>query len=332
MSIKNIRLEVMQFLEKNIDTFVDQYLIPVEKIWQPSDLLPDSQNETFFEDVKELREIAKELPYDFWVVLVGDTITEEALPTYESWLMDVEGVNQVDEGGNGWSKWIRNWTGEENRHGDLLNKYLYLSGRVNMREIEMTTQHLINDGFDIGTGRDPYKNFVYTSFQELATYVSHNRVSQIAKKFGDNKLSKMCKLIAGDEMRHHHAYSEFVNRIFQVDPSEMMLAFQYMMKQKIVMPAHFLRESGEKISTAFEQFSDSAQRIGVYTATDYIDIMQKLIEKWEISKITGLTDEAEKARDFLMKLPARMARISERLVIPAESHIFKWVEPATLKS
>jgi acyl-[acyl-carrier-protein] desaturase len=34
-----------------------------------------------------------------------------------------------------------------------------------------------------------------------------------------------------------------------------------------------LRESGE-ISTAFEQFSDSAQRIGVYTA-DYIDIMQK---------------------------------------------------------
>lgn len=331
MSIKNMRLEVMQFLEKNIDTFVDQYLIPVEKIWQPTDLLPDSQNETFFEDVKELREIAKELPYDFWVTLVGDTITEEALPTYESWLMDVEGVNQVDNIGNGWSKWIRNWTGEENRHGDVLNKYLYLSGRVNMREIEMTTQHLISDGFDIGTGRDPYKNFVYTSFQELATYVSHNRVAQIAKKHGDNKLSKMCKLIAGDEMRHHHAYSEFVNRIFQVDPSEMMLAFQYMMKQKIVMPAQFLRESGEKISSAFELFSDSAQRIGVYTANDYVDIMQKLIDKWEIAKISGLTDEAEKARDYLMKLPARMAKISERIVIPAESHIFKWVEPATLK-
>ena len=245
--------------------------------------------------------------------------------------MDVEGVNQVDNIGNGWSKWIRNWTGEENRHGDVLNKYLYLSGRVNMREIEMTTQHLISDGFDIGTGRDPYKNFVYTSFQELATYVSHNRVAQIAKKHGDNKLSKMCKLIAGDEMRHHHAYSEFVNRIFQVDPSEMMLAFQYMMKQKIVMPAQFLRESGEKISSAFEQFSDSAQRIGVYTAHDYVEIMQKLIDKWEISKISGLTDEAEKARDYLMKLPARMARISDRIVIPAESHIFKWVEPATLK-
>jgi acyl-[acyl-carrier-protein] desaturase len=70
------------------------------------------------------------------------------------------------------------------------------------------------------------------------------------------------------------------------------------------MPAHFLRESGEKISTAFEQFSDSAQRIGVYTAADYIDIMQKLMTRWEIDKITGLTDEA-KARDYLMKLPAK---------------------------
>ncbi|WP_396195720.1 acyl-ACP desaturase [Flavobacterium sp.] len=329
MPQKNIRLEVMQFLEKKVDSFVDQFLIPVEKIWQPSDLLPNSEEDNFIEEVKELREIAKELPYDFWVVMVGDTITEEALPTYESWLMEVEGVD--NESRNGWSKWVRQWTGEENRHGDLLNKYLYLSGRVNMREVEVTTQHLINDGFDIGTGKDPYKNFVYTSFQELATYVSHNRVSQIAKQYGDKKLAKICKLIAGDEMRHHHAYSEFVNQIFKVDPSEMMLAFQYMMKQKITMPAHFLRESGQKISTAFEEFSNSAQKLGVYTAADYVDIMQKLIDKWEIDKINNLTAEAEKARDYLMKLPERMAKISERLVLPEETKIFKWVEPAVIR-
>lgn len=329
MSIKNIRLEVMQFLEKNVDTFIEQFLIPVEKIWQPSDFLPNAQSDTFFDEVKELQEIAKDLPYDFWVAMVGDTITEEALPTYESWLMDVDGIDNVER--NGWSKWIRNWTSEENRHGDLLSKYLYLSGRVNMKEVEITTQHLISDGFDIGTGRDPYKNFVYTSFQELATYVSHNRVSQIAKQFGDIKLSKACKIIAGDEMRHHLAYSEFVNQIFKVDPSEMMLAFQYMMKQKITMPAHFLRESGQKIGTVFEEFSNSAQKLGVYTANDYVEIMQKLIDKWEIDKIGNLTDEAEKARDYLMKLPGRMAKISERLVLPDENYIFKWVQPALVK-
>lgn len=329
MSIKNVRLEVMQFLEKDVEKYVDDFLIPVEKIWQPTDFLPDSTTEDFYDKIREMREIAQDLPYDFWIVLIGDMITEEALPTYESWLMDVEGVNQVEE--NGWSKWVRHWTAEENRHGDLLNKYLYLSGRVNMREIEMTTQHLIKDGFDIGTDTDPYKNFVYTSFQELATYISHNRVSQLAKKYGAKDLSKMCKMIAGDEMRHHNAYSEFVKRIFEVDPSQMMMAFQHMMKLKITMPAHFLRESGDKIGAAFEAFSDSAQRIGVYTSQDYVDILQKLIDRWDIANISNLNDEAEKARDFLMKLPARMARISERLVIPQESHIFKWVNPAGFK-
>lgn len=329
MSIKNVRLEVMQLLEKKVDYFMEEFLIPVEKIWQPTDLLPHSDTENFLEEVTELREIAKDLPYEFWVVLVGDTITEEALPTYESWLMEIEGVDNL--GKNGWSKWFRHWTGEENRHGDVLNKYLYLSGRVNMREVEQTTHHLINDGFDIGTGRDPYKNFVYTSFQELATYISHNRVAQIAKKYGDKKLHKLCNLVAGDEMRHHLAYSEFVNQIFKVDPSEMMLAFQYMLKLKITMPAHFLREAGEKISTAFDHFSNAAQKLGVYTATDYVDIMQKLIQKWEIDKITGLTDEAEKARDFIMNLPNRMKRISERLIIPDETYTFKWVQPALVK-
>ncbi|HRN97701.1 MAG TPA: acyl-ACP desaturase [Flavobacterium sp.] len=325
-TIKNVRLEVMQFLEKDIDAYVDEYLVPIDTIWQPSDFLPDSRRENFYEELRELREIAKDLPYDFWIVLIGDMITEEALPTYESWLMDVEGVNQTE--GNGWAKWVRHWTGEENRHGDLLNKYLYLSGRVNMKEIEITTQHLITDGFDIGTDTDPYKNFVYTSFQELATYVSHNRVSQLAKQYGDKKLSRLCKMIAGDEKRHHNAYSEFVNRIFQVDPSEMMLAFQHMMKRKIVMPAHFLRESGDKLGAAFEHFSDSAQRIGVYTSADYVEILEKLIDRWKIDAVTGLNDEAERARDFLMKLPARMTRIAERLVIPEQSHIFKWVTPA----
>ena len=197
-----------------------------------------------------------------------------------------------------------------------------------MKEIEKTTQHLIADGFDIGTDQDPYKNFLYTSFQELATYISHNRVAKLAKDKGNKQLSKMCKIISGDEMRHHHAYCEFVERIFKVDPNQMMMAFQHMMKLKITMPAHFLRESGGKIGTAFEEFSNTAQRIGVYTSTDYVEILEKLLKRWEIDKITNLSDEAEKARDYLMKLPSRLIRLSERMKIPENSYQFKWVEPA----
>jgi len=318
----------MQTLEKSIDTFVDKFLISPNKIWQPTEFLPHPQRDSFLEEIKEIREISKDLEDDYWTVLIGDTITEEALPTYESWLMAIEGVSQsTKEGDNGWAIWVRAWTSEENRHGDVLNKYLYLSGRVNMREVEITTQHLIADGFDIGTGHDPYKNFVYTSFQELATYISHNNVAKIARKKGHKLLAKMSKIIAGDEMRHHLAYTEFVRQIFKYDPSEMMLAFQYMMKYKIVMPALNLRHSNCEKGSLFDQFSIVAQRTGVYTGFDYVDIIKKLNTLWEIDKITHLTDEAEKARDFLVKLPERMYRITERMVMPKTDYKFKWVNP-----
>ena len=74
--MKNIRREVMKTLEKNIDTFVDKFLIPAEKIWQPTDFLPNSQKDDFIEEIKEIQEISKDLDDDFWTVLVGDTITD----------------------------------------------------------------------------------------------------------------------------------------------------------------------------------------------------------------------------------------------------------------
>jgi acyl-[acyl-carrier-protein] desaturase len=316
---------VMKYIEQKMDSFIEEYLKPIETMWQPSDFLPDSSSENFFHEVKLLQESVKELPYDYMAVLIGDTVTEEALPTYESWLMTVEGVNQVDNGGNGWSKWVRAWTAEENRHGDLLNKFLYLSGRVNMREMEVSTQYLIADGFDIQTGSDPYRNFIYTSFQELATNISHRRTATLAKQFGSNILSKMCGVIASDELRHAKAYKTFIAEAFKVDASEMMMAFEDMMRKKIVMPAHFLRETGTKMGQTFSHFSDAAQRLGVYTTNDYIEILDSLIKDWEIEKICDLNDTAERARDYLMTLPSRLRRIAERTKVPQLEYNFSWI-------
>ena len=86
----------------------------------------------------------------------------------------------------------------------------------------------------------------------------------------------MSKIIAGDEMRHHQAYSHFVKEIFKIDPSEMMIAFQHMMKHKIIMPALHLRESLELRELRLMIFLAVAQRIGVYTGFDYVDILKKL--------------------------------------------------------
>jgi len=317
------RKEVMAYLEPFMLNEMSEYLKPVEEMWQPADLLPDASRDSFFDEVRDLQGNAQELPYDLVAVLIGDTVTEEALPTYESWLTMVEGVEKNEQGG--WMKWVRAWTAEENRHGDLLNKYLYLSGRIDMRQLEISMHHLIKDGFDIGTGADPYRNFIYTSFQELATNVSHRRVAGIAKQSGDRLLAKMCGVVASDEARHAKAYMSFIEHAFAVDPSEVMLAFEDMMRKKIVMPAHFLRESGGEQGGAFAHFSDAAQRMGVYTSADYVEILRSLLAEWKIDQIGDLNAAGEKARDYLMKLPDRLARLSERIKVPQMQYKFKWI-------
>jgi len=321
---KHTRIEVMNFLGKKIDIIVDEFLKKIDENWQPSDFLPDSASESFAVQVKELQEQCKELPYDYLAVLVGDVITEEALPTYESWLMDVEGITKDEP--QGWAKWVRMWTAEENRHGDLLNKYLYLSGRINMRQMEISTQYLIADGFEIGTGSDPYKNFVYTSFQELATNISHRRTASLAKKHGSLQLSKICGVIASDEARHAKAYKSFVASIFELDASEMMLAFEDMMRKKIVMPAHFLRQAGESLGATYAHFSDAAQRLGVYTSWDYTNILDSLIVEWNIGNITGLSGQGEKARDYLMALPERFRKVAGRSIKAPLEYEFNWIK------
>jgi acyl-[acyl-carrier-protein] desaturase len=106
----------------------------------------------------------------------------------------------------------------------------------------------------------------------------------------------------------------------------MIQAFADMMKFKIVMPAHFLRESGGIKGAAFENFSNCAQRLGVYTSQDYIEILQKLNAYWDLETLRGLNEEAEKARDYLMKLPERLIRISERMKFPEDQYRFSWVQ------
>ena len=324
MNLKNTRMEVMHFLAQKIDSIIDEFLKSPDTNWQPSDLLPDSTNEDFTTKIKELQAQCKALPYDYLAVLVGDVITEEALPTYETWLMDIEGIDKAEP--NGWSKWVRMWTAEENRHGDLLNKYLYLSGRVDMRQMEISTQYLIADGMEIGAAKDPYRNFIYTSFQEMATNISHRRTATLAKKHGNEPLSKICGVIAADEARHAKAYRSFVTKIFEIDPSEMMIAFEDMMRKKIVMPAHFLRQSGEKIGTTFSHFSDAAQRLGVYTSIDYTQILESLIKDWKIAEIGSINSAAEKARDYIMALPQRFRNVAERGLKAPIEYEFNWIK------
>ena len=62
----------------------------------------------------------------------------------------------------------------------------------------------------------------------------------------------------------------------------------------------------------FEHYSSVAQRIGVYTAKDYADILEFLVGRWNVEKLTGLSGEGRSAQDFVCRLPARIPRLEER--------------------
>jgi acyl-[acyl-carrier-protein] desaturase len=72
-------------------------------------------------------------------------------------------------------------------------------------------------------------------------------------------------------------------------------------------------------------FSETAQRIGVYTAKDYINIMDSLIGEWKIEWLDNLNDAAKRARDYVMSLPARLTKIAERSNPEPSAYKFSWI-------
>jgi acyl-[acyl-carrier-protein] desaturase len=317
------QMEVIKSIEGFVGEQLDSLLLNVNDSWQPSDLLPNLVTENWTEQLKEFRARAQSLSDDVLVILVGDMVTEEALPTYQTWLNRLNGITDpTGASPTPWARWSRGWTAEENRHGDLLSKYLYLTGRVDMRSIETTIHHLINNGFDPQTQNDPYLGFIYTSFQERATKISHRNVGTLAKKAGEDCLHKICGMIAGDEARHEKAYKLFMSKIFELDPAHAVLAFAKMMKAKIAMPAMLMDDGRDK--GLYTKFSLVAQKSGVYTAKDYAEIIGTLVREWKIAGLTGISGASAKAQDYLCTLSERYHQLAERIKFSGAEK-FSWI-------
>ncbi|KAE8682212.1 desaturase 6 [Hibiscus syriacus] len=209
-------------------------LKPVKDCWQPQTFLPDPSlpSEEFNDEVKPPREHTAELPNEYFVVLVGDMITEVASPTYQTMINTLDGV--------------RDETGAS------------CSPVLDMFMMEMTVQYLIGAGM-------------------RATFLSQGNTARLAKEGGDPVLARICGTIAADEKRHKLAYSWIVGKLLEIDPTGAMLAVSDMMNKRITMPAHLIFDGEDP--RLFDHFSAVAQRIGVYTAEDYADIVEALNER-----------------------------------------------------
>ena len=317
------RREVIQAIEYAVADNLD-LLVPLHKAWQPSDHLPNLEAADWREQVEDFRRRASTIPDELLVVLVGDMVTEEALPSYS---VSLNGLVRDEEGTSPapWARWLRGWTAEENRHGDLLNAYLRLTGRVHMRAVERTVHHLVANGFSPNCDGDPYNLLVYTSFQERATRVSHANVGMLAGKAGDPNLARICGMIASDEARHETFYTRMMDKVFEHDPDGGMLAFRSMLRGIIAMPG--TRMDDGRDPDLFDHFAAVAQRAGVYTAHDYAAIVEHLVRVWKI-EARSVAGPAATAQEELCRLADRHRRLAERVASLAAKQprvAFSWI-------
>lgn len=300
------QLEVLQSLTPVAEKHID-LLAPIADAWQPTDYLPDLTAEDAMDQLKDFRAANIELGDELLVILVGDMVTEEALPNYAISLNllanDFTGTSE-----DAWARWMRGWTAEENRHGDLLNAYLRLTGRVDMRAVEVTVHHLIAGGFNPRAYPDPYAGLIYTSFQERATKISHMNTGRMAARAGSTHLGDICKRIAGDESRHEVFYTRMTSAVFKQDPERAVVIFRNMMRRIITMPGKQMYDGQDP--NLFDHFAAIAQRTSIYTVHDYLGIMRHLIDTWEISKL-AVSGQAAKAQDWLCGQVDRLATVAE---------------------
>ena len=302
-------------------------LMPIERAWQPTDYLADLEAENWQEQVERFRRTAQGISDELLVVLVGDMVTEEALPSYS---VSLNGLVKDDGTSTApWAQWLRGWTAEENRHGDLLNAYLRLTGRVNMRAVERTVHALIVNGFNPKIDADPYRLLIYTSFQERATRMSHGNVGRIAMREGDANLARICGIIASDEARHEAFYTRMMSEVLDRDPAGGILAFRSMLRGAIAMPGRFMEDGRDP--NLFDHFAMVAQRAKVYTVRDYGAIIAHLVKTWNIGGRT-VAGQAAQAQEYLCRQAERYEGLADRISAALEKQppvAFSWIRGRT---
>lgn len=295
--MNDARLAVLRDLEPTVEAALGT-LPPPEACWQPSDVLPTLAGDAWRDDVVALREEAARLSDELLVVLVGNVVTEEALPSYLATIQRCGGLaDRTGTDVHPWARWGRWWTAEEKRHGDAGRGYLLLSGRVNLQAVERTVQHLLRNGFDNRAGLDPYRGLAYASFQEHATKLAWLQLGRLAGACGAPRLHRLCGLIAVDEARHERAYVSVVRAMVDADPDGALEALEETLCGVVVMPARTMTDGEDR--HLFAHFADVGQRLGVYTYADYAANLQQLLATLGLPTRTGLPPAAAARRDAL---------------------------------
>jgi acyl-[acyl-carrier-protein] desaturase len=224
-------------------------------------------------------------------------LTEDNLPYYT-----LTHVNQAPAG-HPIQEWNRQWTMEENRHSMVMRDWVHVTRCLDPALLEQGRRVQMTTG---GYPAPPsFADLIcYVALQERATQIAHrNTGAHLPKedKMGRNVLA----LVAGDETKHYLFYRDLTRAAFAIDPSAMTIAAARQVTT-FAMPG-----------TGIPSFTRHAVRIareGIYGLRQFVtDVLGPVTALWDVGHLSGLSAEAERARDELAAVIERLSASVERL-------------------
>jgi acyl-[acyl-carrier-protein] desaturase len=227
-------------------------------------------------------------------------LTEDNLPYYHLALWETFGKEGP------WGEWVRRWTAEEGRHSIVLRDFLTVTRGVDPVALERGRIDQVSRGFypdgQGGSLTNPLDGVVYTTLQELATRISHRNTGRFTR---DPLIEKLTARIAVDENLHYIFYRELGKAAVELDPSAMVLAMHRQVTG-FAMPGREIPDFREKAS--------QVAKAGIYDLRIHHDdvLLTILFRHWKLDRLTGLTEEAEQARDGILMYLGRLDATAKR--------------------
>jgi acyl-[acyl-carrier-protein] desaturase len=200
-----------------------------------------------------------------------------------------------------WGEWSRRWTAEEGRHSIVIRDYLTVTRAVDPVALERARMAQVSCG-QVPEPETPHEGLVYVALQELATRIAHHNTGKLVD---DPVGYEIMKRVAADENRHHLFYRDLAAAAIEVDPSGMVIAIEQQVRE-FEMPGTGIVD--------FETHARSIARAGIYDfEIHHAQILVPVVLRhWGVEGLTGLSDDAERARDALVTRIDRIGRAGRR--------------------
>lgn len=289
-------LQLLTELQPKVETLVERHL-KTSKEWFPHTFVPWERGAALDKDATEWDPHAFPLPEAVRSALFVNLLTEDNLPYYHAHIASVLGREN-----EAWVTWNHRWTAEEARHSMVIRDYLVVSQAIDPWELERARMHQMSTAV-VPEPPTLADTLAYVSLQELATRISHRNTGKL---LDDPAGYDVLARVATDENFHFLFYRDAFSALLELDPSTGMIALEKQVRE-FAMPGVGI--------TNFNHHAHMIAQAGIYDLQLHHDqILQPVvIRHFDVQNITGLTDEAEKARDSLLKRIDRTGKAAKRL-------------------